>query len=731
MAHQSITPMLWPYESPGMRTGAGWLHLRADGICHDFRDGLPFFWKDRVLPQFYRSGNAVWLGAKEGLGELAGICLETPDDIQSSTGLLEGVTGQLTLWLTSRTFRYCDQIRNAACVNAIAVHAPSIGDLKPLEFFPSLHAVYLYQPRTSDLSPLARHDRLEALTIVAGDSIRDLRPLCELKALRFLELLRGDYADVQVLSQLETVESLVLPGTVAEADIAAIASGCPKLSQLACRGAFKLEDLTVLRRLGRLKALEVSDTQAEDFSALEDLTRLVSLDLSNNECVSDLPALVRMPHLEHLYLRGCNRLGNLSMLCHMSQLRSLSLPATATAAAVNRIVDACPSLEQLELEAGELPHNAGAIGTLKKLRAFDGFITNVGALRSLPALEAAAIRVPANSRDAPFPGARGSLRQLSLRDAHIDCAPDDLAPWGELRVLSLTRSHVNCHSLQRLKGVVDLGIVDCPAVSDLGALRELTGLAIVSLRNSPVDELWNIEDHCILSACDLAGTRVRDLSVLSAATQLRELNLEGCDQIRDLTVLRRLRNLRTLVLKSCTHRLDLAPLKAVPRLARLSVDSCHWIKDSDLTLFAQLNHLAKLELGRNQDLTDLSPLARLRSIDELDLTGCTGITDIDPLAKLTELRTLSLSGCEGVSDFSPLGKLTNLVELLLEATNGRDITFIRRLPNLRYIDLTMSHDVEDITPLIGLRAKGCIVHFAERHEELVELDKRAGFGPSP
>ena len=177
-----------------------------------------------------------------------------------------------------------------------------------------------------------------------------------------------------------------------------------------------------------------------------------------------------------------------------------------------------------------------------------------------------------------------------------------------------------------------------------------------------------------LTALDLAGNPIEDISPLQSLTQLTHLGLGSTNlSVSDLSLLSTLTSLRYLTF---------------------------WDNQiSDLSPLASLTSLVALDLGGNQ-ISDLSPLSELTDLVELAL-GDNQISYISPLSALIELRNLSLSN-NPLSDLIPLSNLINLEVLDIAYCKVSDVSPLAGLVNLRV--LTMHHNLtRDFTPLSGLK----------------------------
>ncbi|MBV8868620.1 MAG: leucine-rich repeat domain-containing protein, partial [Acetobacteraceae bacterium] len=203
-----------------------------------------------------------------------------------------------------------------------------------------------------------------------------------------------------------------------------------------------------------------------------------------------------------------------------------------------------------------------------------------------------------------------------------------------------------------------------------------------------------------VTALNLSGTHITDLTPLKNLTGLRTLNLSKT-HIIDLTPLKNLTALRTLILNETRIR-DLEPLRGLTGLTTLGL---YKLGKVDVAPIAALSRLEALDLSWTY-IRDLEPLRALTTLHSLDLAGTdvergqlwTKVEDLEPLRGLTALRRLNLSWTH-VQDLEPLRGLTALDSLSLSGTTP-NLESIRGLTALRSLELDETQ--VDLAPLKGL-----------------------------
>ncbi len=141
---------------------------------------------------------------------------------------------------------------------------------------------------------------------------------------------------------------------------------------------------------------------------------------------------------------------------------------------------------------------------------------------------------------------------------------------------------------------------------------------------------------------------------------------------------------------------DIKPLSKMINLTGLDLGYNNNI--SDISTLRGLTNLTSLNLEYN-DISDISPLSELTNLNALTLEH-NNISDISPLIGLTDLTYLNLREND-ISDIGVLNKLTNLTDLDLQNNNISDISVLSELTNLTELDLE-SNNISDISALKGL-----------------------------
>ena len=246
-----------------------------------------------------------------------------------------------------------------------------------------------------------------------------------------------------------------------------------------------------------------------------------------------------------------------------------------------------------------------------------------------------------------------NLKELNIEDNQIvDLTP--ISGLSELRVLNIVSNQISDLSpIAELKKI-EYFVINHNPISDISAIAGFTQLSYLQMSHiagvsniSPLADLMNLRTfHCW-------GSPIVDMSPLVNLSKLEILDLCGA-KLANIPSLDNLKNLKTLYLVDCN------------------------ISDlSSLSSLRGLEHFTKLNLHRNNIISDLLPLAVLTNLKWLNLSW-NNISDVLALTDLTNLKWLSLE-LNNVSDVSPLAKLTNLEWLNLTKNPITDFSALAAL----------------------------------------------------
>jgi hypothetical protein len=164
----------------------------------------------------------------------------------------------------------------------------------------------------------------------------------------------------------------------------------------------------------------------------------------------------------------------------------------------------------------------------------------------------------------------GSLERLAMGDTTL--RPVSIAPMGELsslRMLGLIGPVRHAEVIGRLGRIEELRLRSV-TLSDLSALLPMRRLRALYLGLGGTSDLSFLPDLPALEELELWRIRgLRDVSVIGATRNLRELNLQSMSSVTELPSLRDLPHLRRVALETMKGITDLGPVAEAPALEEL------------------------------------------------------------------------------------------------------------------------------------------------------------------
>ncbi|OAS87739.1 MULTISPECIES: leucine-rich repeat domain-containing protein [Metabacillus] len=177
----------------------------------------------------------------------------------------------------------------------------------------------------------------------------------------------------------------------------------------------------------------------------------------------------------------------------------------------------------------------------------------------------------------------------------------------------------------------------------------------------------------------LDSKRIKDLSGIEAATNLRSLSLSG-NRISDLTPLASLKNLRDLYVDG-NPLVTFTALKGLTNLESLHLGETG-IKD--LSILADLQNLTDLSLNGN-NLESIETLPALEGLSYLSLYE-NDLKDLKGIEKLTQLEYIDVDD-NPISSLADIQQLTKLESINLSYTSIEKIDELLKFERLQYVTL--------------------------------------------
>lgn len=277
--------------------------------------------------------------------------------------------------------------------------------------------------------------------------------------------------------------------------------------------------------------------------------------------------------------RHVNRLKTLASgpVADLSFLAGTEWPLTRFSVSLQESGDltllaAVPALEALNLSTAVPVRDFGPLcrlGRLTDLILSAGRVSDLSFVRDLPELNRLHLGKLTDVADLAPLRWQTSLDFLGLDECPALTELGALPALERIRGLSLKRSSLGSgirDLVERAPKTTDLWLNQSNWVTDIEPLSALPldGLGLWGCRNitdfAPLAHLHG------LTFLDLEDTNIGDLSPLAAMTELKTLWLRNCENVTDLAPLGALRKLRELYIANIAPGVDLAPLTANRRL---------------------------------------------------------------------------------------------------------------------------------------------------------------------
>ncbi|KAF4043440.1 hypothetical protein GN244_ATG04236 [Phytophthora infestans] len=425
----------------------------------------------------------------------------------------------------------------------------------------------------------------------------------------------------------------------------------PHLQSLSIRRT-NVASLAVLEALPELHALDVSETKVVEFSALKFLSpKLETLDISKNWVTTDL-----------------------SVLRHLTALRSLKVTNMGASDAL-ALTLRCPDLEILHVQNTRLA-DLDFVTSLPNLIYLDIRWTHVGDRRPLAAL-ASLEHLLLDTRE------RGELSELPV----LPVSYEWLSSLHQLKKLRVYK-----HNYQ--DDIADVLLED---VEERGTTVVATrGLTIPLAHRVPSSFLKYLSRQGAVTSLELPPlTDYAPLSLMASTLHHLRLQQWCADDLAQIVALGEMPALTRLSmsLPPTAQVMDLLPLEGFTQLAQLELLD---VLFEDLSPLGALVNLEKLVLslpdrGKRQlarrhkeHQTTFEFLLQLTKLEELSLVGRVDFKDAALLSGMRKMRRLWLNATK-VEDATPLATLTRLELLDLGLTPVTTVEGIPRLPELQSI----------------------------------------------
>ena len=152
----------------------------------------------------------------------------------------------------------------------------------------------------TNITGLEYATNLEILDLSNNPKLSDIRPIANLRKLRWLAFAGTQVKDLNPLAKLTDLETLYIWGTpISDLKPLAALTNLIGIDASSC----KISDVTPLASLSELKYLTIRGNLIEDVTPLGNLTQLSELNLSFNQ-ITDVHPLAKLTNLEKLWIQG-------------------------------------------------------------------------------------------------------------------------------------------------------------------------------------------------------------------------------------------------------------------------------------------------------------------------------------------------------------------------------------------------------------------------------------------
>ncbi|MEN6340826.1 MAG: leucine-rich repeat domain-containing protein [Clostridiaceae bacterium] len=263
-------------------------------------------------------------------------------------------------------------------------------------------------------------------------------------------------------------------------------------------------------------------------------------------------------------------------------------------------------------------------------------------------------------------------------------------------------------------------------ISALGNMKDLERLLLTGTNR--LNDLSPLANCKKLLTVDMPGNAITDISVLAGLTELQEVILND-NYVSDVTPLAGLTHLTMLHLSDnpikdysslagiragltdCDFEPDSGPqpiafndalLEQKIRTALNKPEGDITIADTEAVTELWIGNEWQQEIPEDQQIRDTSALKYFPNLTKLNVQNC-GINRIDELRVMKNLGEAMLDN-NNIRDIRPLLACKNLYYLSMNNNEftSADLAPLSEMTGLKYIDISYSNNVSDVTMLSGL-----------------------------
>ena len=258
--------------------------------------------------------------------------LEEAEFEEADYEAISQMTGLERLEIVDSPISQLDFLKNLTNLKRLHIRgsrepAGTFSDLSALAGLINLEDLYLYLDGVSDLNGLSGMSQLKSLVLTGNMEIADLSPLAGLTKLQSLEVPLGGEnvgVDLSPLAGLADLRTLRTGSNVTDLSPLSGLTGLRELDLTyggySARDSKEYRSLEPLSSLTGLTSLTIRNLWVSDLSPLSGLTKLRSLTIYNGASIEDLSPLAGLTGLKSLTIRGARHELDSSAVSQVSQI---------------------------------------------------------------------------------------------------------------------------------------------------------------------------------------------------------------------------------------------------------------------------------------------------------------------------------------------------------------------------------------------------------------------------
>ena len=561
------------------------------------------------------------------------------------------------------------------------IQSYGITNLSGLENAVNLEKLDLGENEISDLSPIAKLNKLLKLSLIRN-RISDLTPISELTNLEYLDLYANKIENISPLAKLINLKHLDLHNnnnqtgdpvhpTVSGGinDISAVRN-MSKLELLSL-GSNNITDITPIKNLTNVKDLVLSGNHISNYEGMEQyISNILAKQMSGEGSISFAGQRLNYDKTVDVSktnvsidnpFRGINELGEkIAKVFESDEPVNLFSTVTTNVEGVSATYNRETSKFDFTFTEDFLNKNQGKVVPVNLKLSVDDYAWSIKNIK----MNVAKKEISKKSTDiVELPASYKVFYRLLLNDWSkfnkkyknlTDKANSEYVANNKPKSTPKPNSEIDFH----VGDFEKLRVFDVNGEVKLGStsINILVGDELVKT----LENATNLEEFKVLAKKD--GVRkITDFSFLKKLSELKLFYYTNQNQTKE---------------KVDVVNLDLTTNSKLEdvRVGQGNLKNLNFVKGLNLK---------NLDVEDNE-LTDISAIKSMISLTELHLdNNKLNNSNVSDIAGLINLKTLYLKNNKGISDINSLESLKNLEALELKNMNIRDLSVLKKLPNLR------------------------------------------------